>query len=303
MILLTCCQSDSLTCWEILTRILTVFAAIVAIGYFMRPRLYFCAYKEPHDANLNNSNQGDTSGISSLNSNTIDEPVKKRIKRLIGQLSDYIEHIEEDPFGEENWDESSSIETAKEPLNPQEEKEALEIFKRSYGIVIGRYDSTIGSGVTIDQRPNEDDGRYCIKIENMNFFCNTIKEIRCEMAIAKDSTFSIIKTIKLSKPETLFLRSRRSSQVFNYVFWAKSSNVHDDYRFVRIRLLATNFLGIKKHYERYFVLDELTQNTNRKTQCQCWHKINTNKLTFSFVKTGVRCLIGAKFEKLFDSRT
>jgi hypothetical protein len=302
MILLTCCQTDSLDLSTILSLVLGVFAALVSFGYFIRPRLYFCAYKEPHDANINNNNQGDTSGVSSLKSNKTNEPVKKRIKRLVRQLNDYIEHIEEDPFGEEDWDESSTLETAKEPLNSQEEKEALEIFKRSYGVVIGRYASTIGSEVAFNQRPNEDNGRYCIKIENMNFFRKTIKEIKCEVAIAKDQNFNKTRTLELSKPETLFLRSTRSNQVFNYVFWVNSSQVPEGYGYFRVRLLATNFLGVKKHYERYYELDELNQVVNQVTQCQCWHNLKTRKNSFYYIKSGIRCKMGVCFENMINCR-
>ncbi|PKP48100.1 MAG: hypothetical protein CVT94_09425 [Bacteroidetes bacterium HGW-Bacteroidetes-11] len=265
----------------------------------MRPRLYFCAYRDNKDVNHNTDNQENTTKLSAPKYDEIGEFVKKRLETLGRQLNDTIKHYEIDPFGEEDWDESPLAEkTDQDQLNPEGDKKSSEISNKE----ISSYSTKQENRASKDQNLGENAERYCVKIENMNFFRHTIKEIRCEVAVSEESDFSKVKTIKLSKRETLFLRSRRSNEVFEYVFWFNSSEIEDRHKYIRVRLLASNFLGVKKHYERHYKLEELSQEVNRKTQCQCWHKINTNKLTFNFVKTGVRCLIGAKFEKLFDSR-
>jgi hypothetical protein len=215
MVLLTCyCQSDSLTFWEIASRVLTVFAAIVAVAYFFRPRLYYCVYKKASD-----------------------DLIRYRNLQWILQQNRF---------------------------------------------------------------------NYCIKVDNMNLSRNTIKEVKCEVAISTDREFTRMKRIELSKSETLFLKSARQirgNRLFNYVFWFKEESIPYGYEYLRVRFLATNALGIKKHYERYYRIAQIEENENLKTQCQCWQRNETDKVTFRFIKPDLRCWIGAKFENLFDCRS
>ncbi|MGV8111808.1 MAG: hypothetical protein AB2L17_02765 [Lentimicrobium sp.] len=220
MVLLFCCQSEGITCQEWLTFALSVFAGLVSIGYFLRPRLYFIVYKKKNCENKNKDMKPATL------------PIEGEVKA------------------------------------------------------------------------DANDWKYCIKVENMNIFRNTIKEVKCEIAVSEDIEFTEMKTIMPKKPDILFLKSARKcgeNKLFNYVFWFNEKVIKADHKYLRVRLLASNALGVKKHYERYFKLEEIRAETHPQTQSQCWHRINTDN-EFTFIKPGLRCCLGAKFEKLFDCK-
>jgi hypothetical protein len=52
------------------------------------------------------------------------------------------------------------------------------------------------------------------------------------------------------------------------------------YKFLRVRLLATNLLGVRKHYERIYKLDDLKENKPMVLECESTHK----KLTHNLIK-------------------
>lgn len=213
MLLLSCCPNQVNSIQEYLTIGLSVFAAIIAIGYFFRPRLYYCVYK-------------------------------------------------------------------KEPGNLNQRRQ-------------------------IQRRLQQNRFNYCIKVENMNLSRNTIKEVKCEVAISRHQDFNQNRTVEPQKSEILFLKSVRrcgGNRLFNYVFWFEEDAIPYGYNYLRVRLLAYNALGIRKHYERYYLLDQIHENEATKTQCQCWHNIKTNKNSFGFIKPGIRCKSGAYIEKLLDRR-
>lgn len=144
-----------------------------------------------------------------------------------------------------------------------------------------------------------------IKIMNQNHFF-TIKDIKCEVALSKTATFDRINTLELKKDFTLMIK-RSCPDNNDYVFLTTSSynysinavnaeidmtdkmNKVKKYEFLRVRLLAPNFLGVKKHYERYYTALELINAAKEKqTHCQCWHSINTNEV-FKTVEKPSRC--------------
>jgi hypothetical protein len=218
MVLSTCCQSAGNSCQEWLTIALSIFAGMVSIGYFLRPRLYFCIYKGAN------------------------------------------------------------------PISDKKREDNIKVSTTTDEIYLPK---------------------YSIKVENMNIWRNTIKEVICDVAVASNKEFRTIKTIELRKDKTLFLKSARQfggNPLFNYVFWFEEKEITAGYDYLRVRLLASNALGIKKHYERYFKLDEIRDDVNIKTQCQCCHRIKTNKEAFNFIKIGIRCCIGAEIEKLFGCK-
>lgn len=96
----------------------------------------------------------------------------------------------------------------------------------------------------------KDNYNWVVKVENKNWFCFTIREIQCEIALSATSDFIYARTLKLIKDKTLFLKPIKTNPSNNYRFVSKNCfSTSATYKFLRVRLLASNFLGVKKHYE------------------------------------------------------
>lgn len=105
--------------------------------------------------------------------------------------------------------------------------------------------------------------KWVTEVRNRNWLPLTIKEIKCEMAISHDEIFTHAKTLKLIKSETLFLHKYENNNPSNYIF-VPENEVHDfnGYVFLRTRFLVSNLLGIKKHYEKIYKIDDLEDANN-----------------------------------------
>ena len=137
------------------------------------------------------------------------------------------------------------------------------------------------------------------RVINKNFFFS-VKEIQCEIAVSETNCFSKEKTLELKKGNTLILRKYKESKD-DYIFRTKLKiddiqNEHrelmkkskdevitheHDYQFLRVRLLASNFLGIKKHYKRIYKIASLKKinygNIKAKPISQCAHRKKEKK--------------------------
>ena len=84
--------------------------------------------------------------------------------------------------------------------------------------------------------------RFSVTIENRNPFHRTIVDISCEITLSHYQDFHIVKTQKLDKEWIVCLRSPDD----NYKFKSTLTNIR---KFLRIRILAPNIIGIKKVFE------------------------------------------------------
>ena len=86
------------------------------------------------------------------------------------------------------------------------------------------------------------------RVTNRNFFKNKIKDINCEITLSKNKEFDeTVRTMELIKPWIVCLKKPDSFYLFKAkIDPAKLSNNIKGMKFVRVRLLAPNFLGIKK---------------------------------------------------------
>lgn len=124
--------------------------------------------------------------------------------------------------------------------------------------------------------------KWKIKVINKNLLF-TIKEIRCEIAVSECRSFDIANTLRLDKSETLMISKYRTTKS-DYTFKTQRKiagiqrthsnesdpyeiNQNSEYKYLRVRLLAPNFLGVKKHYERIFTITEITDQCEPKSQC------------------------------------
>ena len=96
-----------------------------------------------------------------------------------------------------------------------------------------------------------------VRVTNKNFFSNKIKDVNCEITLSKDDDFSsTVRTMKLVKPWIVCLKKKQAGNPAFYLFKARINNIDGssndirEMRFIRVRLLAPNFLGIKKVSEK-----------------------------------------------------
>lgn len=132
---------------------------------------------------------------------------------------------------------------------------------------------------SIYQRTKDYKTKWVVEVENKNILPFKIKEIKCEIATSENIDFTVAKSLKLLKNETLFLRRDKKKYQSNYIFVPdKETKDFTEYTFIRVRLLASNILGLKKHYERICRIECLQNQDCKKLSSNCAHKRLTNKL-------------------------
>lgn len=112
--------------------------------------------------------------------------------------------------------------------------------------------------------------KWKVRVVNKNLFF-AVKEVQCEIAVSEHKCFRIEKTLDLKKDKTLVMRKFKNSED-DYVFRTDinfeeilkvhrvktNANANErDYKYLRIRILALNFLGIRKYYERIYPIAQL----------------------------------------------
>ena len=90
-----------------------------------------------------------------------------------------------------------------------------------------------------------------IKCTNKNCFSIVIKDIKCDIVLSKDDTFNVTDTLELQKDWITGIK--RDS---NYVFKTKELPKNfKEKKYIKVRILAINLLGIKKYYEKTFEIN------------------------------------------------
>ena len=108
----------------------------------------------------------------------------------------------------------------------------------------------------------QNETQWRVKLCNKNILPVRVKDIKCEVALSKTDTFQIANTLRLRKDWIVFLKTCPDF----YLFLASKNQVcrsHDntnakiEYNFLRVRILAPNFLGVKKSYENVYALKDI----------------------------------------------
>ncbi|NLJ08468.1 MAG: hypothetical protein GX437_12465 [Sphingobacteriales bacterium] len=129
--------------------------------------------------------------------------------------------------------------------------------------------------------------KWKVRVINRNFLM-VVKEVQCEIVVSEHHSFSITKTLPLNKDKTLALKPYGKTED-DYVYITRDNietiqgehrNITNaigderDYKFLRIRILAPNFLGVRKYYERVYQINRLPfiQQNGSKPAPLFWRK-------------------------------
>ena len=103
-----------------------------------------------------------------------------------------------------------------------------------------------------------------IKCTNNNRFPTTIKDIKCDIVLSESESFIKTETVKLSKDWITGIK-----HTDYYVFTSKNPlKEYKNKKYMKVRILCINILGVKKYYEETFPLsliheDELTSSAKK----------------------------------------
>jgi len=94
------------------------------------------------------------------------------------------------------------------------------------------------------------DEEFRIKCTNVNCFPTPIKDIKCDIVLAKDNKYKTVKTLKLRKDWIPGIKHND-----NYVFISKKEpDLIKDKKIMKVRILAVNIIGVRKYYEYEFTI-------------------------------------------------
>ncbi len=98
---------------------------------------------------------------------------------------------------------------------------------------------------------NDSQIRITVKNNNVINLCNKkIVDIKCEATLAETEDFSNeVITLEMMKDWIICLNKKPA----NYVFKTTNANIKDK-NYLRVRLLASNFIGVKKVTEEYYTI-------------------------------------------------
>jgi len=108
--------------------------------------------------------------------------------------------------------------------------------------------------ISFDKRDISSD-HIRVAVFNTNLFGNKIKDIDCELTLSEKDDFSgEVRTFDLIKPWIVCLKRKPAFYVFKVELDTATykSNHIDGMDYMRVRLLAPNFLGVKKVKEVTF---------------------------------------------------
>lgn len=95
------------------------------------------------------------------------------------------------------------------------------------------------------------DELFKVKLKNHNL--RNIPEIKCEIATSETDDFNHVCTEDVDKKDTIMFLNRHPN------FYVFKSHMKYKKPFIRVRLLAHNFLGVKKTYETVYIVDRRNQ--------------------------------------------
>ena len=95
------------------------------------------------------------------------------------------------------------------------------------------------------------DELFKVKLKNHNL--RNIPEIKCEIATSETDDFNYLITEDIDKKDTIMFLNRHPN------FYILRCYLKHKNPFIRVRLLAHNFLGVKKTYETIYLVDRTNQ--------------------------------------------
>jgi hypothetical protein len=97
-----------------------------------------------------------------------------------------------------------------------------------------------------------------VRLYNINRFNRLITNIKCEMSLSTDESFNgNVDTLILEKDWIVCLSKGSKNNDRNYVFKQKDTGFDKGKKYLRVRFLISNFLGISKAYEEIISLDKI----------------------------------------------
>jgi hypothetical protein len=91
-----------------------------------------------------------------------------------------------------------------------------------------------------------------IKCVNNNLSRFTIKDIQCDIVASNDDSFKLSVTLELHKDWITGICYHD-----NYVFKVKDiPSTFDEKKFIKVRILAINILGVKKFYQKVLKIEK-----------------------------------------------
>jgi len=98
-----------------------------------------------------------------------------------------------------------------------------------------------------------------VKLLNCNKFRKLLTDISCEILVSDDFR-NTVKTLELRKSNIVYLlRTLGEEDYPNYTFITKNFNDYNNRKFMKVRFLVPNFLGIKKGYEYMTTISEIKE--------------------------------------------
>lgn len=99
--------------------------------------------------------------------------------------------------------------------------------------------------------------KYKVKVVNRNFMKTSVKDVFCEIALSETETFKKAHTLELKKDHTVVVKACPEE----YVFFAIDSKPSEQgkYSYIRARIMAPNFIGVKKVFEKVVLISKLPQ--------------------------------------------
>jgi len=101
------------------------------------------------------------------------------------------------------------------------------------------------------------DELFKVKLKNHNL--RNIPEIKCEITTSETDDFNYVSTEDVDKKDTIMFLNRHPD------FYIFKSHLQHKKPFIRVRLLAHNFLGVKKTYETIYLVDRTNQENHTLT--------------------------------------
>jgi len=101
--------------------------------------------------------------------------------------------------------------------------------------------------------------KWKVKVINSNFLRTSVKDLQCEMAISINESFTTAHTLELEKDWIVFIKACHDSYTFKIKKTIQSEKKEKEYKYLRVRLLAPNFIGVKKAFEKIFDISNITE--------------------------------------------
>ena len=92
-----------------------------------------------------------------------------------------------------------------------------------------------------------------IRCTNINCIPITVKDVKCDIVLSKDNSFTEVDTINLSKDWIPGIK-HKDFYIFKSGKDLNNDEKLDDKKWMKIRILCINVLGVKKYYEKVFSL-------------------------------------------------